>query len=186
MFNCFSMAALRTADGAYLLGEMGSTTVNAGRIYFPAGTPEPDDVVGGKVDLAGNVIRELAEETGLTTRDLEIAEGWTCVRIGPRLAMMKEMRSRETAHDLRARILTHLPHDPHQELSDIHIVRGPADVDKTLTIAQCLARHGYTWWTSYQPASRFWPFQWIESGWLLALSVLLIAATVWLVRRRAT
>ena len=40
-------------------------------------------------------------------------------------------------------------------------------------------------WTSYQPASRFWPFQWIEGGWLLALSVLLIAATVWLVRRRA-
>ena len=35
------------------------------------------------------------------------------------------------------------------------------------------------------PASRFWPFQWIEGGWLLALSVLLIAVTVWLVRRRA-
>ena len=51
--------------------------------------------------------------------------------------------------------------------------------------AQCLAQHGYTQWTSYQPASRFWPFQWIESGWLLALSVLLIAATVWLVQRRA-
>jgi hypothetical protein len=53
------------------------------------------------------------------------------------------------------------------------------------TLAQCLARHGYTQWTSYQPASRFWPFQWIEGGWLLALSVLLIAATVWLVRHRA-
>ena len=39
--------------------------------------------------------------------------------------------------------------------------------------------------TSYQPGSRFWPFQWIEGGWLLALSVLLIGATVWLVRRRA-
>jgi hypothetical protein len=52
--------------------------------------------------------------------------------------------------------------------------------------AQCLAHHGYTWWASYQPGSRFWPFQWIEGGWLLALSVLLIAATVWLVRRRAT
>jgi hypothetical protein len=50
----------------------------------------------------------------------------------------------------------------------------------------CLARHGYTVWTSYQPASRFWPFQWIEGGWLLGLSVLLIAATLWLVRRRAT
>ena len=51
--------------------------------------------------------------------------------------------------------------------------------------AQCLSRHGYTMWSSYQPGSRFWPFQWIEGGWLLALSVLLIAATVWLVRRRA-
>ena len=52
------------------------------------------------------------------------------------------------------------------------------------TFFQCLAQHGYTTWTSYQPASRFWLFQWIEGGWLLALSVLLIAVTVWLVRRR--
>jgi hypothetical protein len=58
---------------------------------------------------------------------------------------------------------------------------GTSDVSP----AQCLSRHGYTQWTSYQPGSRFWPFQWIEGGWLLALSVLLIAATVWLVRRRA-
>ena len=34
-------------------------------------------------------------------------------------------------------------------------------------------------------ASRFWPFQVIEAGWLLALSAILIAASVWLVRRRA-
>ena len=53
------------------------------------------------------------------------------------------------------------------------------------TLGQCLVQHGYTQWTSYRPASRFWPFQWIEGGWLLALSLLLIAATVWLVRRRA-
>ena len=55
----------------------------------------------------------------------------------------------------------------------------------TPDVSQCLSRHGYTLRTSYQPGSRFWPFQWIEGGWLLALSVLLIAATVWLVRRRA-
>ena len=48
-----------------------------------------------------------------------------------------------------------------------------------------LTQHGYSEWTSYQPASRFWPFQWIEAGWLLALSVVLIAVTIWLVRRRA-
>jgi hypothetical protein len=49
-----------------------------------------------------------------------------------------------------------------------------------------LIQHGYTQWTEYQPGSRFWPFQTIEGGWLLALSALLFAATVWLVGRRAT
>ena len=52
-------------------------------------------------------------------------------------------------------------------------------------LAQCLAQHGYTQVTSYQPATRFWPFQWIEGGWLLALSALLMAVTIWLVHRRA-
>ena len=50
---------------------------------------------------------------------------------------------------------------------------------------QYLIQHGLTQLTTYQPANRFWTFQWIEGGWLLALSVLLVAMTVWLVRRRA-
>ena len=35
--NCFSMAALRSDDGAFLLGEMAHHTYSAGQIYFPAG-----------------------------------------------------------------------------------------------------------------------------------------------------
>ena len=50
---------------------------------------------------------------------------------------------------------------------------------------QYLVQRGYIQVTSYQPATRFWAFQWVEAGWLLGLSVLLIAVTVWLVRRRA-
>jgi ABC-type transport system involved in multi-copper enzyme maturation permease subunit len=61
----------------------------------------------------------------------------------------------------------------------------PPDKIGPLGFAPCLAQHGYTQWTSYQPASRFWPFQWIEGGWLLVLSALLIAAAIWLVQRRA-
>jgi hypothetical protein len=53
----------------------------------------------------------------------------------------------------------------------------------TRSLEQLLAQHGYTHWTSYQPGSRFWPFQWIVGGWLLALSVLLIAATCSAARR---
>jgi len=128
-FHCFGMAALRGADGGYILGEMAPTTASAGRIYFPAGVLDPGDVADAKVDLAGNVMRELAEETGLTASDVEAGANWTCVRVGQRLAMMRDVRAVEDAQALRARILDHLPHDPHQELADIHIVRGPDDVD---------------------------------------------------------
>ncbi|MCW2753046.1 MAG: hypothetical protein JWQ32_457 [Marmoricola sp.] len=47
-----------------------------------------------------------------------------------------------------------------------------------------LLQHGYQQWTSYQPSSRYWRFQWIEFGWLTALAVLLLAATFLLIRRR--
>ena len=61
---------------------------------------------------------------------------------------------------------------------------GPA-TPANLDPVQYLMQHGYTQLTTYQAASHFWPFQWIEGGWLLALSLILIASAVWLVRRRA-
>ncbi len=48
-----------------------------------------------------------------------------------------------------------------------------------------LIHHGYAQVTGYQPDTRFWPFQWIEFGWLAALSILLLAATLVVVRRRS-
>jgi hypothetical protein len=65
--------------------------------------------------------------------------------------------------------------------SDVKAQKGQTNLD----ILHSLYRHGYTMWTSYQPGSRFWSFQWIEAGWLVVLSVALIAAAVWAVRRRA-
>ena len=68
------------------------------------------------------------------------------------------------------------------------VQHAPASVQNSPNpnaLTNWLAQQHYTQWTSYEPASRFWPFQLIEGGWLLALSVVLLAATVWLVRRRA-
>jgi len=127
--NCFGQAALRGADGAYLLGVMAAHTLNAGRIYFPSGTPDPSDVTGDRVDLAGSVLRELTEETGLAATDVAVEAGWHAVLAGPRLAMLKPVRSPLPAPELRARILAHLAADVHPELADVRIVRGPADLD---------------------------------------------------------
>jgi hypothetical protein len=53
------------------------------------------------------------------------------------------------------------------------------------TFQQCLQADGVTaQFVSYQPADRFWPFQWIETGLYLAISALALALTVYLVRRR--
>ncbi|MGA7486295.1 MAG: NUDIX hydrolase [Xanthobacteraceae bacterium] len=127
--NCFAMGALRGSDGAFVLGVMGAHTANAGRIYFPAGLPDLNDVVGGRVDLVRNVMREVGEETGLGGEDFEAEQGWITVLAGPRIAQVKMLRARATAAALRERILAHLAREREPELADVRIVRGPADFD---------------------------------------------------------
>jgi len=127
--NCFGMGAIRSSDGAFLLGVMGPHTVNAGKIYFPAGTPDPHDIAHESVDLAGNVAREVAEETGLTGADLDAQPGWSAAFTGRRIALMQLLQARAPAAELRERILAHLAREPRPELADIRIVRRRADFD---------------------------------------------------------
>ena len=80
------------------------------------------------------------------------------------------------------------PFDLLQRLCPSAFVSGPGGgvgMSGSSSPTTCLAQHGYTQLSDYQPASHFWLFQWIESGWLLALSAVLIAVTVWLIHRRA-
>jgi ABC-type transport system involved in multi-copper enzyme maturation permease subunit len=63
---------------------------------------------------------------------------------------------------------------------------GPFTPTNLGTPVHYLLVHGFTRVASYQPGSWFWPFQLIEGGWLLVLSVLLGVLAIWLVRRRAT
>jgi 8-oxo-dGTP pyrophosphatase MutT (NUDIX family) len=127
--NCFSMGALRGNDGGWIMGIMAAHTSAGGKIYFPAGTPDPGDVVDGMVDLAGSVIREVGEETGLGISDFAVADGWYCVVDGARIALMKVLQAREPAEVLRRRILDYLARETAPELADIRIVRARQDFD---------------------------------------------------------
>lgn len=127
--NCFSMGALRASDGAWLLGVAAAHTATAGSIYFPAGTPDPDDVADGTVDLAGSVAREVHEETGLGPADFRTEQGWHCVLAGRRMSLMKVLQAHEPAEVLRGRILDHVSGQSVAELSDIRIVRHRRDLD---------------------------------------------------------
>ena len=130
VYNFFAAAALLSADGAYLLGEMASYTAGAGRTYFCCGTPEPADIgADGRIDLDANLGRELFEETGITAAELEVAPEWTVVRDRCFLGFMKLVISRQSAVELRDRIRRHIVADQHPELADMRIVRGTADID---------------------------------------------------------
>jgi 8-oxo-dGTP pyrophosphatase MutT (NUDIX family) len=128
VFNGFGMGALRSADGAFVLGEMGGHTANAGRIYFPSGTPDLDDVRDNAVDIAGSVAREILEETGLTDADYAASPHWDCVVSGAAIAMIRILSVDMPGEALRARIEAALARQPQPELSAIHLVRTTSDL----------------------------------------------------------
>jgi 8-oxo-dGTP pyrophosphatase MutT (NUDIX family) len=126
--NGFGMGALRSSDGAFVLGEMGSHTANAGRIYFPAGTPDLDDVRDGTVDIPGSVAREAEEETGLGPADYRAGPDWWCVDIGTSVAMIRELHVDMSGEALQAKIEANLAQQSQPELSAIHLVRKRSDL----------------------------------------------------------
>jgi hypothetical protein len=143
VFNGFGMGALRCADGAFVVGEMAPHTSNAGRIYFPAGTPDPDDISGGRVDIAGSVIREIEEETGLTPADYRAAPHWDCVVTGPAIAMIRLLSVDIPGEAMRNKIEANLATQEKPELSAIHLVRGKRDLSARMPrfVTAFLAQH---------------------------------------------
>jgi 8-oxo-dGTP pyrophosphatase MutT (NUDIX family) len=127
VFNGFGMGALRCADGAFVLGEMGAHTANAGRIYFPSGTPDRDDIKGDAVDIAGSVAREVLEETGLAPADYRAATHWDCVVSGAAVAMIRILQVDASGEALRAKIEANLASQREPELAAIHLVRAASD-----------------------------------------------------------
>jgi hypothetical protein len=128
VFNGFGMGALRASDGAFVLGEMGRHTANAGRIYFPSGTPDLDDLSDGAVDISGSVGREVEEETGLTSADYRAGPYWDCVVSGAAIAMIRILDVDISGEALRARIEANLARQRQPELSAIHLVREISDL----------------------------------------------------------
>jgi 8-oxo-dGTP pyrophosphatase MutT (NUDIX family) len=132
VFNGFGMGALRCADGAFVLGEMGQHTSNAGRIYFPSGTPDLDDIRDGTVDISGSVAREIEEETGLAPGEYESEPDWHCIYTGPAVAMIRMLRIDTPGEALRDRIERNLAAQRQPELSAIHLVRGTKDLNSSM------------------------------------------------------
>jgi 8-oxo-dGTP pyrophosphatase MutT (NUDIX family) len=113
---------------------MGTDTSNAGRIYFPAGTPDLDDVSDGKLDLAGSVMREIEEETGLSPADYRAAPHWDCIVTGPSIALMRTLELDMPGEEVRAKIEANLARQEHPELAAVHLVRSRNDFKSSMPL----------------------------------------------------
>jgi len=60
---------------------------------------------------------------------------------------------------------------------------GPTQGNLQAALA-CMTAHGYRGYLTYQPASRFWAFQGIETGIFVALAAALLGVTFWVLKRR--
>lgn len=133
VYNVFAAAALRSADGAFVVGEMAASTFNAGLLTFPCGTPEPADLdAAGRLDLDASMVRELLEETGLPIAELGAESGWTMVRDRCYLALIRQVVAPLDAVVLRARITDELARQRSPEFVGVRLVRSPRELADTM------------------------------------------------------
>ncbi len=70
-----------------------------------------------------------------------------------------------------------------QRVGDGPCIRVAATQTKTV-IGDCLAQHGILMHTVYEPASRFWALQGVETGMFAGSAVVLLLASAWWTHRR--
>ena len=99
------------------------------RFFFAAGTPDPGDVRGERLDLAGSVLRELGEEMGLATADVIAEPGYAIVFAGPRIACMRDLRTHRSAAEVVARVKKFIAAETMPELDDAMAIASLADLD---------------------------------------------------------
>jgi len=127
-YSGFGMGALRDPDGIYVMGEMSAHTANAGRVYFPSGTPDPSDLVGSRVDIAASIVREVEEETGLTPAEYDAVPGYHCVISKPAIAIIQVLELKALAAVVKQTILANIARDNQPEFSDVHLIRDAGDI----------------------------------------------------------
>jgi 8-oxo-dGTP pyrophosphatase MutT (NUDIX family) len=128
IFAGFGMGALRDAEGTYVMGEMSQHTANGGRVYFPSGTPDLNDLVGDRVDIEGSIVREVEEETGLTPADYIVRPGFHCVIAKPAVAIVQLLELQASAAAVKQAILNTIAREELPEFSDVHLIRDSADI----------------------------------------------------------
>ncbi|WP_108883276.1 hypothetical protein [Anderseniella sp. Alg231-50] len=121
--NVFGCAVVRSSEGHLLFGRMAPYTATSGRVYPMAGTPDPEDIKDGKLDIEGSMQRELLEEAGLSTSDATRQPGYMLIEDAGMSAVCAVFDFDVPSRELKARMMSYIDLQDQPELDEIVIFR---------------------------------------------------------------
>lgn len=130
--HAFAHAALVSSDGALVAIRMAPHTVNAGQVYFAAGSFEPEDCHDGRIGLDVNMAREVREETGLDIADLPRDPRFQIYSDVAGTAIFRRFYLAETADRAARRIAAFAAAEPDPEISEPVVIRSAEDLPEGL------------------------------------------------------
>lgn len=123
-FHLHAWPVIVSSDGALIAIRMAAHTANPGKVYFPAGSLEEEDISAGVCDIDGNMAREVMEETGLDLRAAVGGEELHAIHADRVICVFRLFSFTETADQLIALIREHIRNDPDPEIDDAVAIRG--------------------------------------------------------------
>ncbi len=150
LWYCAATAIPVLCDGKLLAIRMASHTVNAGLVYFPAGSFDPDDFIDGRLEPSRCMAREFVEETGIALDESAADPCHVGVMIDTFLILARRYQLPFDGKEAKARILAHQSASGDDEIDDV-LILDPAD-DQRATLS------------SYMPPLMRWHAQTPMSG----------------------
>jgi 8-oxo-dGTP pyrophosphatase MutT (NUDIX family) len=130
--HAYAHAMLVAGDNALVAIRMAAHTVNAGRVYFAAGSFEPIDFRDGLVDVDFNMIREVGEETGLDLSGAERGKRYHAMSTSSGTVIFRRYRKTASADEIASRISAFVATEEQPEIEGPVIIRDAADLPEGL------------------------------------------------------
>jgi len=131
--HAYAHAVLVAGDNALVAIRMGPRTVNAGRVYFAAGSFEPVDFHDGMVDVDFNMIREVREETGIDLTDARRGVRWHALSTASGTVIFRRYHVDDPADEVARRISAFVAAETDPEIEGPVIIRHAADLPEGLS-----------------------------------------------------
>ncbi|ABY38465.1 NUDIX hydrolase [Brucella suis] len=118
-WHIFSVGVIVSGEGHLIAVRMGQQNVVAGKVYFPAGSIDDNDIFDARVDYDANCRREVREETGIDLADARAETQINLVTGNRSIALFRRYYFHVPSCDLVARIEGYLSREAAPELAEI-------------------------------------------------------------------